>query len=173
MTTVINLYAGPGAGKSTTAAGLFSLMKSHRIKVEQVTEFAKELVYARQWRALDNQLYVTAEQDRRMRRLAGEVDFLITDSPLLLGSIYARGNYDTGWMHGACWGLYKSYENFNVLIERVKPYEPYGRRQSEESARAIDTQIEASFGDLMDLRVSGDELGPHRIFWGLRDRGLV
>jgi dephospho-CoA kinase len=31
---VINLAAGPGAGKSTTAAGLFNIMKLKGLKVE-------------------------------------------------------------------------------------------------------------------------------------------
>ncbi len=51
---VINLWAGPGAGKSTTAAGLFNLMKIRGYNVELVTEFAKEMVYEgrlRGWRA--------------------------------------------------------------------------------------------------------------------------
>ena len=42
---VINLFAGPGTGKSTTAAGLFYKMKSKGYMVELVTEFAKDLVY--------------------------------------------------------------------------------------------------------------------------------
>ena len=44
---VINLWGGPGCGKSTTAAGLFSIMKMRGHKVELVTEYAKELTYDR------------------------------------------------------------------------------------------------------------------------------
>jgi hypothetical protein len=34
---VINLFAGPGCGKSTLAAGIFSLLKFHGVLVELVT----------------------------------------------------------------------------------------------------------------------------------------
>jgi len=40
-TKVINLFAGPGAGKSTTAAGLFAEMKRANVDVELVTEYVK------------------------------------------------------------------------------------------------------------------------------------
>lgn len=82
MTKVINLFAGPGAGKSTTAAALFVLMKTEGYKVELVTEYAKELVYAEDWETLNWQPAVTKEQDARQRRLVGKVDWIITDSPL-------------------------------------------------------------------------------------------
>lgn len=38
---VINLFAGPGAGKSTTAARLFSTLKLRGKNAELVQEFAK------------------------------------------------------------------------------------------------------------------------------------
>jgi hypothetical protein len=41
---VINLYSGLGSWKSTTAAGLFHLMKQDLYSVELVTEFAKDCV---------------------------------------------------------------------------------------------------------------------------------
>ena len=57
---VINLFAGPGIGKSTTAAGVFWKMKTLGFKVELVTEFAKSLVYASDLK-LNDQLYVFAK----------------------------------------------------------------------------------------------------------------
>ena len=41
---VVNLFAGPGSGKSTTCAGLFSKLKLAGIYCEMVLEYAKELV---------------------------------------------------------------------------------------------------------------------------------
>lgn len=89
MSFVINLIGGPGAGKSTTAAGVFFLLKLLNVRCELVTEFAKELTYDENWSDLKRQLYVTAEQERRQRRLVDKVDFIVTDSPLLLG-VFAR-----------------------------------------------------------------------------------
>ena len=58
---VINLWSGPGGGKSTTAAGLFNIMKHMRLDVELVTEVAKDRVYAKDFQTLGNQLLITAE----------------------------------------------------------------------------------------------------------------
>ena len=56
MTKVINLFGGPGAGKSTTAAGLFYEMKVRDIKCELVTEYAKDMTYEKQ-REFNKTLY--------------------------------------------------------------------------------------------------------------------
>lgn len=42
---VINIFGGPGVGKSTVAAGLFYRLKCLHYSVELVEEFAKYLVY--------------------------------------------------------------------------------------------------------------------------------
>ena len=54
---VISLFAGPGAGKSTAAAGLFNLMKCKGESCELVTEVAKGMTYENH-SALGNQLLV-------------------------------------------------------------------------------------------------------------------
>jgi hypothetical protein len=45
-TKVINLYGGPGVGKSTTAVGLFYLMRRASIKCEYTSEYVKDVVVA-------------------------------------------------------------------------------------------------------------------------------
>lgn len=42
---VINLFGGPGIGKSTLAAGLFEHMKIAGFNVELVNEYAKDMVW--------------------------------------------------------------------------------------------------------------------------------
>ena len=42
---IINIFGGPGVGKSTVAADLFVIMKKEGYSVELVTEYAKELTY--------------------------------------------------------------------------------------------------------------------------------
>lgn len=63
---VINLFAGPGAGKSTLASALFSLFKMDGFVSELVTEFAKDLTWCERWKERKCQPYVTGEQYRRM-----------------------------------------------------------------------------------------------------------
>ena len=159
---VINLWAGPGAGKSTTAAGLFFKMKTKGYKVELVTEYAKDLTYERNWDLRRDQLAVTAEQIRRQRRLIGNVDYCITDSPILLGIHYGRNDPHLSALVLGEWGR---YVNANFFVRRVKPYQPWGRREDEGSARKVDEELKALMKreQIMHWDVDGDEHAPDRI----------
>ncbi len=66
---VINLFAGPGAGKSTISAEIFSKLKRMRKNVELITEFAKDVVWENRLTTLKNQVYVFAEQQHRVWRV--------------------------------------------------------------------------------------------------------
>ena len=81
---VINIFGAPGAGKSTTASGLFYEMKKHWIECEYIQEFAKELVWSDSTHLLSQQNYIFAEQERRLNRLNQKIDVAISDSPLIL-----------------------------------------------------------------------------------------
>lgn len=142
---VINLWGGPGSGKSTTAAGLFSLMKLQQKKVELVTEFAKDLTYEENFISLSNQFAVSGQQDHRLRRLIGHVDYVITDSPLLLGMFYASGVFQNEWFTNCLLGAFNSYNNRNFFIKRVKPYVKLGRTQSEQEAETIGDRMLETF----------------------------
>lgn len=138
---VINLWAGPGAGKSTTAAGLFHKMKLAGLRVELVTEYAKDLVYEKNSARLVSQLAIVGEQDCRLRRLLGQVDFAITDSPLPIPLMYAPPPFTAQWFTNAALGVFHTYNNINFVIDRVKPYSEYGRLQSESEAREVDNKV--------------------------------
>jgi hypothetical protein len=136
MTRVINLWAGPGAGKSTTAAGLFFEMKHAGYKCELVTEYAKDLVYDgslkhTQARDILNTQYI------RQSRLYGKVDYIITDSPLLLSAIYSTEHNTIKSAHAR----FNKFNNINFFIHRVKPYASYGRAQTEQEARDLCVRI--------------------------------
>lgn len=140
---VINLIGSPGTGKSTTAAGLFYLMKTEQESVELVTEYAKDMVW-REYpkKAFQDQLYITAKQNRRLEVLRGKVEFVITDSPLLLGCLYVPSNYPSHW-EPFTRQLFDSYDNFVVFLERVKPYNPVGRYQDEKGSNALSKKIKS------------------------------
>lgn len=160
MTRVINLFAGPGAGKSTLAAGLFFCMKTTGYKVELVTEFAKELVYEGDLKSLADQKYVTGEQDARLRRLVGKVDWIINDSPLILAEVYVQGSdtYRADCVADA-WKRFTAYNNVNVLVARMKPYQKYGRTQDEKDALRLDQQIYDLTAGMIDCIVAGNTKG--------------
>lgn len=142
-TIVINLIGGPGCGKSTMAAVLFTALKLRGYVVEYVQEFAKRLVWTKQFSRLNNQHYVTTKQYEILREMNGAVDFIVTDGPLIHGLYYNLFNPDntSDKDKTAAWILKCAgeFHNLNaVLIRGEFKYEAEGRLQTEEQARGID-----------------------------------
>ena len=89
---LINLFAGPSAGKTTAALELTAALKKKGFNVEYVSEYAKELVLENKTELLKNQVHVTDEQFHRLDRLRNSgVEIIVTDSPVLLGKVYGEG----------------------------------------------------------------------------------
>ena len=152
MTKVINLLGGPGSGKSTAATGVFSQLKLKGINCEYVSEFAKEIVWEETNSLLENQLHIFAEQFRRQFRLIGKVEYVITDSPLLLSCIYFDHWFKkrtTKMFNDSYCDLTRQYffesfnqfENVNWVITRNKEYNSKGRLQSLDEAVQLDADI--------------------------------
>ena len=57
-TKIINLFGGPGCGKSTTASGIFYELKKRGYECELSPEFAKDKVWEDSLRTLDDQIYI-------------------------------------------------------------------------------------------------------------------
>lgn len=94
----LHIYGAPGVGKSTLAAVIYAEMKLAGISVELVQEYAQEHVWAG---TLDSLLqgHITLEQIRREEALIGKVDWIVTDSPPLLGPAYADIGQDERLRH--------------------------------------------------------------------------
>lgn len=137
MSTVINLYGGPDAGKSLTMARLFVLMKERGLSVEMAHEWVKHPVWAGEKRVLDDQLYILSKQNRMLRRLNGNVDYIVTDAPLLMSLVY---NPDPV-LHETARHARAGYHNVDVFLVRVKGYDPRGRVQTETEAKALDDRV--------------------------------
>lgn len=138
-TKIINLYAGPGSGKSTTAARLFALMKDERLNVELVTEYAKDKVWEESLAVLGNQIYVFGKQWHRIYRLIDKVDYIVTDSPLLISLYYGKNLSES--FKNVVYETYQAMNNIDVFLKRVKPYTGVGRLQTEEEAKQIDVDL--------------------------------
>lgn len=137
---VLNLYAGPGAGKSTCAAGLFYHLKTQLISCELISEVAKELTYDKRYRTLANQVHVFGSQLEAQYRVADQVDVIITDSPLPLTLFYKPEEYPQSFDEFVMWSFHQ-FDNMNFFLERHKPYVKIGRTQEEHEARALDAKI--------------------------------
>lgn len=138
---VINFFAGPGAGKSTTAADLFSLMKWNNINVELIDEYAKQATWEKRFNVLEDQLYLLAKQNRKLQRLKGQVDFVINDSPILLGIAYMNMSNCPPSLPLLTQEVFSMYDNTNIFVNRCKPYHQTGRNQDENGAKEIDNIV--------------------------------
>lgn len=134
---VINLFGSSGAGKSTQALGLAYELKKRGIKCEYISEYAKELVFSGCSHLLtQNQLFVFSEQLRRMNTLRNtEIQYLVVDSPLLLGLFYGKKyNTTSRELNSLIINEFNTYDNTNIFLTRTAPFEQFGRVQQEEES---------------------------------------
>jgi len=171
---IVNLFGGPGSGKSTTAAGVFHLLKLEGVNCEYVQEFAKDLCWEGRSVAMRDQLYVLGKQHHRIHRLQGKVDVVVTDAPLLVSHIYGEDWLPESFFQMVM-DLHLDQDNMNFFIDRVKPFQQAGRLQDEEQATRLDDKIK---GLLVMTKsqwqgICGDHTGPAAIVSRLRDSGRV
>lgn len=143
-TLVVNCFAGPGAGKTGCAWSIAAELKKLGKVVEYVPEYAKELVWRGNLQMLDGSLgHQTAllqEQKSRIDCLIGKVDYVITDSPLLLNASYL--NPQSGTYEKNVVDIFNNYNNFNVFIQRnEKNFEKEGRIHGFEESKKLDGEI--------------------------------
>jgi len=139
-------------------------MKTRDMDVELVTEYAKKLTWQKRHNTLKDQMYVTAKQNHRMTVLQEQVEFCITDSPIILGMFYSPTYYPNTYPAFMI-DVFNSYENINFWIDRTKKYNPKGRNESEEEAREADRGIQKVLNDnnIPYTVIKGDATAPQKI----------
>ena len=126
MSKLINLFGGPGIGKSSRAAGIFQKLKKKHISCNNPNEFPKTVAWDNNIPAIKDQLYVFANQHRGIAQSYGKVDYIIIDSPILFSKIY-HSYYTEGYpaefygdsFHKMILELHNKYDNINILLERA------------------------------------------------------
>lgn len=139
QTLVVNLFGGPGCGKSTIAAGIFFELKSLGINCELASEFCKDLAWEERHETFKDQIYIFGKQYHRIFRLLGKVDVIIVDSPLLLTSIYDKEQRKT--LRDLVVSEHCKMWTYNAFIKRKKTFNPKGRIHDEEASKDIDIHI--------------------------------
>lgn len=142
-TIVVNLLAGPGAGKTTCAWEIASELKKRNLETEYVSEYAKEFVWENKTDILDGSLehqkILYEEQKRRVDRLIGKVDVIVTDSPTILSLLYLKQPNEE--FEEKAVKEFKANSNFNLFINRGKNFQQTGRIHSLEESKKIDNKI--------------------------------
>ncbi|MGF7018766.1 hypothetical protein M2145_002541 [Lachnospiraceae bacterium PF1-21] len=152
-TIVVNAFAGPGAGKTTSAWEISSQLKKKGVVVEYVPEYAKELVWDGEIELLNgsysSETKIYEEKKRRIDRLIGKVEVIVTDSPLLQSlefldhdkvSASEKKMFENRVMKDV-----SEYENFNYFVERNEneAYEKAGRIHTLKESKELDAKIKA------------------------------
>lgn len=153
----INLYAGPGAGKSTTAAMLFGELKVRGYSIELVSEYVKSWAVEKRNVVAFDQIYLMGKQLHYEHRfLSNGIKHIVTDSPVLLSACYTRAFYPelngiADHMEGMIAEYERHYPSLNIFLERgEKEYKEEGRYQTKEEAKQLDRIIK---GTLMTLDI--------------------
>lgn len=153
MSKIINLFGGPGIGKSTLSTELFFNFKRLGYRTEIVREYVKEWAWADRKIGPFDQFFITAKQAQLESTLYGKVDYIITDSPLLMGCFYENFYHEDSIAQPTALKLMQRAERMgnefhNFVLSRNKKYDTEGRYESEEQARTIDSFICKSLDSL-------------------------
>lgn len=149
---IINLFGGPGSGKTTLAYYLAYRFKQAGFRAELVGEAAREIIYDRNppttggtaAQLIDNQFLIIGLQSERIQRLFRHgVEVAIADSPLLMGLMYV----DDPSMRTALKLAIRRFEEgyphqLNVRMQRTPgKYDQESRAQTEHEAMVLDEKI--------------------------------
>jgi deoxyadenosine/deoxycytidine kinase len=156
MTKIINLFGGPGIGKSSIASGLTYKLKKQHITCDNPYEFPKLLAWDENHSAIRDQLFVLANQHRGIVKSYGKVDYIILDSPILLSLTYKdvyKSNEYPAILYGDVFDkmvldIYNQYDNINILLKRSQgKHNNNERYQNLEESIVLDNVIENSLID--------------------------
>lgn len=141
MTKIVNLFGGPCIGKSTLAAELFAYFKKNTDgEFELVNEVAKDFSWEERWKALSCQPYIFGKQLFKQHKLVGKVDYIFTDSPLLLSNVYDSQYFSTNFPKSVV-DIFKTFDNMNYVLEREDGFNEKGRHHNLEESLMADEKI--------------------------------
>lgn len=141
----ICLVGGSGTGKSTAAYGIMYQMKLCGISCEFTGEFAKDEVYENHLsEILDDQSYIIAMQNRRVKRLVNYgVRYIITDAPLVISAYHAA---EDKAVEELAYHLFEQTNNVIIFMNKDDnmAFETKGRLEDEEKSNQISFDLKAN-----------------------------
>lgn len=147
MTTIVNFWGGPGSGKSIAAAQAYVDLSKLGYRVELIREYIKDWVWEDRKRFSLDQVYIMGKQMRREQVCLGQVDFIVTDSPVWLSAFYdeyycKHGDTIKNVVKEYCRETRAAgHDVVNFFMQRDVPYDPKGRYETESDALKIDCAL--------------------------------
>lgn len=124
MSKLINIYGSPGSGKSTFALFLVSEMKLRGLDCEYANEYIKYLIAKSQNHIFD-QLDILLEQYKQISAFYYNSDIVVTDSPILLSTIYGESYPHQNQLFSLAKAFNSEFNNYNILIKPPTNKEKY------------------------------------------------
>lgn len=149
-TTVIELLGGPGSGKSTLAADIFVRMKQQGIRAELIPEHVKYWAWESKPVGPFDQIYLFGQQVRHESRLYGKVDYIISDSPVIMYPVYEETYQGHSIIRPSVLAFIQATAAKGILrstfaLPRVVHYEAVGRFETDSQVQTIDDNLEAFY----------------------------
>lgn len=147
-TKVINIIGGPGCEKSLFTAAIILYLHLHHKSVELIPDYAKSLVWQKDYEGLRNQYKIAQQQFHMLELLDGQVQFLVGESSLpqilYYNEFFPDNICDVGKTRKQILDWYKQHNNINIMVERGdRKYIRTGRFQDEEQAKEVDRGMRA------------------------------
>lgn len=138
---IINLFGGPGVGKTTVAMEVFTALNRQQHKVEYVDEYAKGLTWDKSFKVMENQRLIFANQHQQFYRLRDTIEIVVTDAPLFNSIVYSGKSDKNKTFHADVFHEFNEYKNLNFFLRRETEYKEHGRSQKLEDAIKVDLEV--------------------------------
>lgn len=174
MSKIINLFSGPGAGKSSIAAGLIHELKKKHISCDAPYEFPKILAWDNNGEAIKDQLYVIANQHRGIAKSYNKVDYIVVDSPILLSLVYKNYYIKDETDYPSCLygfefdhmilSIHRYYDNLNILLIRSNESVHNEKERYQDLTQSIDIDnkirimLDKNYVPYIEVNVDGDPI---------------
>ena len=139
MTILINFIGQPSSGKTSLSAKLFARLKELELDAEYVSEYVKGWAWEERTVGKFDQFYIFGKETHNQSKLFNKVDYVISDSPVMLTAFYHfYYNHDNA-LKEVCKDFYEMADEegvkvINFFLPRKKKYNPKGRFQTQEQA---------------------------------------
>jgi thymidylate kinase len=143
-TLIVDIFGGPGIGKSTLAAGTYANLSMRGHNVELIREYVKPWAYRAHEITQWDEAYLFAKQLRAESALYGKIDIVLTDRPLRMSAVYEKlYSPQRNKMFDLVNSVHQEQEeagihHLSLLVTRKTKYSVLGRFEDEASAIKVD-----------------------------------
>lgn len=146
LTILINMLGCPSSGKTSLSAELFAQLKAMDLNVEYTSEYVKGWAWEGKKVGPFDQFYIFGKETHNQSRLFNKVDFIISDSPVMLTAFYHYFYNGNEALNNVCHNFYELVEEagvrvVNFFLPRKKKYIAKGRYQTQKEADALAFQL--------------------------------